>query len=608
MKMRSMLTGLLALCLMLPATLSAGLKDKLPDWKMPRLKLPSLAYQPSSSFALDGWIDHSTMWMSDSSEAGYYNDNLMLHTGRVILGAHGKLGVPFSLGKLSYNLKTGATLAQNSLYEQRIWTPEIDGRVTWQLNHALQVGGFARYGWRQPNTFMVDSLRRRDLIAGLSINAHPFRHTSLSLTAGNRLVMNEDEESDHSFMRAEIEQRLPFLDQFVIRAWGESAWYGLADSLDFDLQRNLGGLAMGGRLPGGAHLSSHNTYLYREGVKRVVGENRLRYQLGERQRISANAGADYTEVEEQKIYHQHANISYRWMYLEPLGLELRADNERAEKDEVDWIHRRTVLLSTVWDWKPLARVGQEDRSSSEQPIWKRWFLHSLHLKRQLSLSGFVGGGFMQSLRYGKGWLGKGEFELLQPVDLNSWLSITFRERVSAELFHMRDVDLFPADTKQNQVEADNLLGLGTTLFPEKAWRMGHRIDWRRHVGTHLMFSEDTLRNTLANEVWTGWRGGRLRAELSAMFVSHLVEEDPIELETRYAARLRWQPTRVMAFNLQGVWRPEQDDFDERIWLRSYAEVEMNKLRLSADLRFTGMAEDFGDRDTQAWVHVVRELW
>ena len=164
--------------------------------QMPKLKLPelpSLRYTPSPSFALEGWLDHTTTWVSDSSQAGSYPDNLLLHTGRFVVGAHGRL--PW-VGGLDYRLRTGATMAENSYYEQRIWTPELEAELGWTPVKQVRVGGFARYGWRRPNAFLADSMRWRDMIAGLKLRLRPLEHTELGVVAGNRLVMDEDDERD----------------------------------------------------------------------------------------------------------------------------------------------------------------------------------------------------------------------------------------------------------------------------------------------------------------------------------------------------------------------------------------------------------------------------
>lgn len=597
-RMTARLALTVALIMMITPCLQAGVADLLP-----RLRLPSPSYTPSKAFALEGWVDHTSTWVADSSAAGSFQDDISLHTGRLILGAGGQLAV---LGDMRYTVRAGATLAQNSLYEQRVWTPELEARISWAPVEPVRLGAFARHGWRRANGFIVDSLRRRDLVAGLSLTLEPLEHTELSLIAGNRLILDEEDESRHSFMRAELEQRLPFLEHFLVRMWGESAWYGLEDSLDYDHQRSLGGLTLGGRLPGDVHINSHNTYVYRDGVKRVVGENRLRTHFGEHQRLSANAGADFSELREDRVYRRHADIGYRWMPWQALGSELKLGNERVLRNDADWIHRRTALLSAVWGWQPLKNAEYDPDAAGS---WAgRTIRRSLHMKRELSLAGHLGGGYMQSLRHGDGYLAQGELDLSQPVEITSWLAMSFREHVTAEMFHMKDRDLLAPDADLNQVEAENLLSLGTTLFPQRVIRFGHRIDWRRHVGSSLMFSEDTLRNTMSNELWASWRGHRLRTDLSVMFINHLVKDDPIDREERFSLRIRYQPVRTFALNLQGVYRPGKGGLDERLWVRAYADYELNKLRLSADLRFTGDADDFGSRDTQAWVHVLRKLW
>jgi hypothetical protein len=123
-----------------------------------------------------------------------------------------------------------------------------------------------------------------------------------------------------------------------------------------------------------------------------------------------------------------------------------------------------------------------------------------------------------------------------------------------------------------------------------------------------VFSDDTLRNTINNELWVKWRGSRLQLRLAGMTVQHLVAQDPITWERRVSAHLRWQPVRLASFNLRGVWRPQVDPLPERMWIRAFAEFEMNKLQLTTDLRFVGDPAHFGDTDTQAWIHVLRRLW
>jgi hypothetical protein len=562
------------------------------------------AYQPSRAFTLDGWIDHTSTWVSDSSYAGAFNEDLSLHTARLVVGAHGRLS---PAGRVRYLVRTGATLAQNSLHEQRIYTPELQTDLGWTPWSRLELGLFGRYGWRRPNAFLVDSLRLRDLILGARLASHPTDHTELSVVAGNRRVLNEHDESDHRFLRAELEQRLPAWNQFMLRAWGESTWFGLADSLDFDLQRSLAGLSLAGEVPGGVHLHSSTALVQRKGVRRVLGQNRVRSQLGSH-RLAANLGADFTELDERNVTRHHADASWRWMPLTAVGTELRLSTERVQLDDVDHSHRRDALALAVWDWKPLAGPAARLEEQEAHRSWSQPLRRALWLKRATTLRGELGGGWAETRQYGKGITGRGSLELLTPVEPLPWLGLSFRELVRGDLFRIQDLEVVPLGVDQLQKEVDNILGFGTTLLPHGTIQGGHRIEWRRHVGSTLVYSGDTLRNTLHNELWMKWRRPRLQAQASGMVIHHLVEEDPVGLEHRLSLHLRWQPVRLASLNVRGVWRPEHDPLPERMWLRSFVEFEMNKLTLSTDLRFVGDPAHFGDRDTEAWVHVVRRLW
>lgn len=573
------------------------------DWRVPAwVKAP--VYHPSRQFALDGWVDHTSTWLSDSSYAGEFENNLNLHTTRLVVGAHGR--VPLA-GELRYLARVGGTLAQNTLYDQRVYTPELQGDLDWQPNRRLQLGVFGRYGWRRPNAFLVDSLRLRDLILGARLGYRPLEHTELTVSAGNRRVLNERSESDHRFLRAELEQRIPAWNQFLIRGWGETSWYGLADSLDFDLQRSLAGLTLAGEVPGGAAVHSNSALVVREGIRRVLGQNRVRWQLGAH-RLSANAGADYTKQDERSIYRRAASLSWRWMPTEVLGSELRLSSDRARVDEVDRAHRRDYLALAVFDWRPLAaraaRLAEEGVTSD----WSRPWRHALWLKRDLSVRGNLGGGWSETREYGSGITGQGELELLLPVEPLPWLGATFRELARGEVFRMQDRELVAPQAQDLQREADNLLGLGTTLFPHEALQVGHSVEWRRHSGTQLVFSDDTLRNTIHNELWVKWRRNKIQLRLAGGTVQHLVQEDPVDWERRVSAQLRWQPVRLATLNLRGVWRPRVDPLPERMWVRAFVEFEMNKLQVTTDLRFVGDPDQFGDTDTQAWIHVLRRLW
>jgi hypothetical protein len=586
-------TGLLAL---LPGLAAHSL-----EWKLPRLpQMP--AYQSSRSFTLDGWLDHTTTWLSDSSYAGTFQDNLNLHTTRLVLGAHGELG---TLGGLRYVVRSGGTLVQNSMYEQRIYTPELQGDLAWTPARPVELGLFARYGWRRPNAFLVDSLRLRDLVVGARLALRPMLHSELALSAGNRRVLNGDETEDHRFLRGELEQRIPAWNQFLLRAWGESSWYGLADSLDFDLTRSLAGLTLAGQVPGGAVVHSNSALVEREGVRRVLGVNRVRWQLG-RHRLAAGAGADFTKQDEREIERQAADLSWRWMVLDEVGSELRVSADRAQVDGEDRSHRRDYLALAVFDWSPLEDLGS--RLGERGTSWGTPISHALWLKRGLSLRGELGGGWTESREYGSGTTGKGELEFLLPVQPLSWLGLSLRELARGELFRMQDRDLVDPGAKELQREGDNLLSLSTTLFPQATFQAGHNAEWRRHTGTQLVFSDDTLRNTLHNELWLKWRQRTLQLRLAGATVQHLVPEDPVDWERRVSAQLRWQPFRMATFNLRGVWRPRVDPLPERMWVRAFVEFEMNKLQVTTDLRFVGDPANFGDTDTQAWIHVLRRLW
>ena len=563
------------------------------------------AYTPSRAFALEGWIDHTSTWVSDSSYAGNFERDLRLHTARMIVGAHGRLPLA---GEVSYLARTGGTLAQNSLHGQRVYTPELQGDLGWSPVERLRLGVFGRYGWRRPNAFMVDSLSLRDLVLGAGLTAQPTDHTELALSAGNRRVLNGEAVSDHRFARAELEQRLPAWNQFLLRAWGESSWYGLADSLDFDLQRGLAGLTLAGELPGGAMLHSNTALVQRKGLRRVLGQNRLRWEPAPRHRLSGNAGADFSELDQRRVYRRFADASWRWMPLAALGGELRASNERVKVDEEDASHRRDVQALAIWDWRPLVTPARRIEAAGRHLAWSEPLQRSLWLQRDLALRGDLGGGWAETRQYGRGLTGRGALEIEQPLEPFPWLGFSLRESLRGELFLMQDRELVAPGADNLQKDLDHLLGLSTTLLPHGTIQAGHRAEWRRHAGSDLVYSGDTLRNTVNNELWLKWRRPRLHAQLSAMTVGHLLAEDPVELEQRYSANLRWQPVRLASLNLRGVWRPQQEPLPERLWLRAFTEFELNKLTLTADLRFVGDSRGFGSRDTQAWIHLLRRLW
>lgn len=563
------------------------------------------AYQPSRSFTLDGWIDHTSTWVSDSSYAGAYGEDLRLHTARVVVGAHGQVQ---KVGGLDWLLRTGATMAQNSLYEQRIYTPEFQADLGWTPLGGVELGLFARHGWRRPNAFLIDSLRLRDLIVGGRLALRPLPTTELGVVAGNRRVLNGEAISDHRFMRAEVEHRVPAWHQFVARAWGESSWYGLADSLDFDLQRSLAGLSMAGELPGGVDVHSNSALVQRKGVRRVLGQNRLRTTLWGKHRLSINAGADFTELEERDVLRRHADASWRWMPLEEVGAELRASTERVRITDEDLVHRRDVLALAVFQVKPLARVAAAVEAAGHHQSWSRFMDRSLWLKRNLSLRGDLGGGWAETREYGRGLVGRATVEMIAPVEPLPWLGFSMRALQRAELFRMQDRETVAPWADPSQKELDQLTSFNSTLNPHGTLQGGHRLEWRRHVGSHLVYSDDTLRNTLKNEVWVKARGHRLQAQLSAMALQHLVAADPVDLEHRLSMHLRWQPLRLASLNVRGTWRPGRDQLSERMWLRSFVEFELNKLTLTTDLRFVGDPDHFGRKDTEAWIHVLRRLW
>lgn len=571
---------------------------KVPGW------LPAPAYHASPAFTLDGWVDHTSTWVSDSSYAGAYGEDLRLHTARLIVGAHGRA----EGAKVDWLVRTGATVAQNSLYEQRVYTPELQADLGWAPHRAVELGLFARHGWRRPNAFLIDSLRLRDLILGTRLVLRPLPHTELEVAAGNRRILNGGATSDHRFLRAELEHRVPGWRQFLIRAWGESAWYGLADSLDFDLQRSLAGLSLSGEVPGGIMLHSNTALVERKGVRRVLGQNRLRTTLWGQHRLSVNAGADLTELDGRDVLRRHADAAWRWMPIKALGGELRASVERVQVNEEDLIHRRDVLALAVFDWRPLEPAAASIERQGRHQSWRHLVSRGIWLKREMNLRGDLGGGWAETREYGRGLTGLATLEWITPVEPLPWLGFSLRARQRGEIFRLQDREIVAPWADEVQKELDQLTGFHTTLNPHGTLQGGHRLEWRRHLGSHLVYSDDTLRNTLGNEVWVKVRGSRLQSQLSVLALQHLVEKDPVDLEHRLSLHFRWQPVRLASFNVRGMWRPGQDPLPERMWLRSFVEFELNKLTLTTDLRFVGDPAHFGRKDTEAWIHVLRRLW
>lgn len=100
------------------------------------------------------------------SGLGASDERLGLHTGRLLAGARG-LSADHSLG---WSVLLGGTLAQNTRYEQRIYTPEARLDLAWRVQDQLGLRLGSRHGWREANRFLADSLRLRDWVTVLGMS------------------------------------------------------------------------------------------------------------------------------------------------------------------------------------------------------------------------------------------------------------------------------------------------------------------------------------------------------------------------------------------------------------------------------------------------------
>ncbi len=573
-------------------------------------RLNALRYQPTEALAMQGWVDHSSTWIADSSSrwpAG--GEGLSLHTSRLVVGARGRLPLA---GSLRYSILGGGSYAVNSVYEQRILTPEYAADLRWSPVEAVELGVFSRYGWRRPNAFLADSLRLRDWINGLRLFLHPLDHTELDLVAGNRRLREDRRYSDRRFARGELCQRLPFWNGFLIRANAESDWYGLADSLDFELQRTLGGLTLSGELPGGVQVYSYSGQVYREGVRRWVFHDRIRALLFGAHRLSAEVGSDWSTLREERIFQRRLLAGWSWSPCRWGGFRARLRGRWIERNHVDVTHSRDAAAGPVLDYRPFdgSRSTADGEPSPKHGGWK-------NAARDLHLKGHLLAGYKQSARYGDGVIGDGLLDFRIPLLPPALLSSELRALAAAEYMRLLDADTSRAgpfyqwsaqDLDENQLDFNTSLSMSSRVNPQGRISAGHRADWKRHLGTELVFSDDTLRNTISNEVWVRVDRFRQNASLAGMLVNHLAASADRDTEYRLSLRWMYRVTRLVSLSLRGVWRPESGAFDERLWLRAFAEVSLNKLGLNLDFRFSGDPGDLGQRDTQAWVHMVRRLW
>jgi hypothetical protein len=555
--------------------------------------------KPSTEFTLQGWADHTTTMVTDSTRTDNPDgDDLLVHTSRFMVGARGIL----NSGNLRYSILGGGTSAANSIYDQRILTPEYQTELDWNPIEPLTISVFSRYGWRRPNQFISDSLRRRDWVNGLKLGISAFSNTDLSLVGGNRRVFLEHDHSDHRYFKGELVHRLPFLKNFQIRAQVESDWYGLTDSLDFQQQRTLGGLILNGQLPANISVYSYNGQVYREGVKRWVFNDRVRIDSFKNHRINLTAATNWTTIQDSDVYHRRYDVNWKWDLTKYGGLTSRIAGENVEQDNVYSLHNRNAAGGIFWLAKPVEHFRKPESNNRITSTFS-----------DLRLRGHLLAGLKQTGEFGDGITTDAKMELTIPMRLTRWLTVDLNNFSDYEIFKMQDGKehedySWGEDVNEQQQEFSNRLILKTTVFPQSQMNFGVRAEWNRHTGTELVFSSDTLRNTLNTEIWLRMSHYHQRITLRAMSVDHLDLFGDLKEEYRLSLRWSYRATRLLILNTRAVWRPKRGAYEDRLWIRGYGEFELRKLHLALDLRFSGDPSNFGSRDTQLWVHVIRRLW
>ncbi len=573
----------------LPPRLDAGPAERLEALRR---------WDGGAGWTMDGRLSWRSSWHNPGAEKALPGSHpaekrLLLHSGRLLIGAHSTLA---SDSRFDWSLAAGGTLAENSLYAQRILTPEGRVRLDFRPLDWLGIGGQARYGWRLANAFASDSLRRRDLIAALNLRLvlPSFLPGELQLQGGNRRIFEEDFLEDQRFGRVDLRMR-PLRD-LRLEFFGESQGYG-RDSLDYELQRNTAGLRLSGRLPWGIRQEGQLSRRYREGRQRWLVRESLLLEPHREHRLALRLSSDWSDWQERSLYRRWIRGTWQWLPLEWVGARLQFRSDLRDFDEEVLSHERSIGLGPWFKLRP----------GAESPLARMW-----PGARDLSLDGNLDLGYLESSTWGKGLEGRLQADALLPVYWTKDLTSRLQNQLQLNTLRLQEAEdlaqrLGRPVEKELQAEVNNRLSLSSEASLDR-WRLGHRVHWQRQAGSELLFELDSLRNTLGNEIWLRMPLGSFQhLRLSGMHLRHTLANPMRAVEYRLTGGWQLQLERLRAGG-EAVWRPARRAIKERCWLNAFLDGRYRKLRARLSLQFAGDPKDWFNKDTQCWLQVERSLW
>ncbi|MCB9473946.1 MAG: hypothetical protein H6678_09060 [Candidatus Delongbacteria bacterium] len=555
--------------------------------------IPASALQFGGSFS---WRSTLSNPGADAprSGAGFEDQRLLLHSGRLLVGAR----TANTGARLRWGLQLGGTLAENSLYSQRILTPEARLKLDWRQSSTLDLSLFSRHGWTEANRFMADSTRRRDWITGIGLDWRSEWLGQVDLRAGNRRSWVEGEAEDTRFLRGELRATLP--GDMRLRAFGESMGYGLQDSLDFDLARNQVGVQLSGALPWQGRQHGELQRTWREGRVRWLVSEGLSLRPLPDHLFEARYSSDWGEWQDQDLFRRDWRAAWNWSPRAFWGLRLLGEGSWTQIDQEDVDHERAVLVGPWLHSRPLERF--------------RLLTGPLAAMSALQVDGSLDAGLKQSARWGDGVDVQLRDAVELPVQLHPLYTLRVEQRLSAEWLMLQDGDELAALGRplatETPHEVDSRLALGGESGPVlvQGLRLGHRHSWQRHLGSEIVFPLDSLRNTLQHEIWARQTMGGQQLRLSLSHIRHT--QQIAERAIEYRCALGWQAIagRMLRGGGDLVWRPERGALSERMWLRLHGELHWRQLEGRLQGEFSGDPADLGQRDTRFWLQLTRNLW
>ena len=491
-------------------------------------------------------------------------ENQLVHMERIDWGVQQQ----FDFLEMNYRLSAGGVIRGSSQIETVQFTPEFQGRFQISPFRQVALEMFSYSQLRNPMQIAQDSLQHQEQVSGLQLRSRLPGDGSISIAYGVRNASRDTSETDHQFMKLQLDQKLLGL-QFRFR--GEKDFYTTSASSGEDDRSNMSIQWYGSPIKGLNWTALNSVYNY-NGVDYWRIYQRVNYQLTRRSTVWAHVRNQQVAYRGSYLNTQGFDFDYRWKLNDEFALQILSEGEKVKPLSGDPLHHwRAYMTGLHW------RIGD-----------------------QRSALGVLQVGYKETYQFGAGMDLRYEVEERLPLLQSRLLRVGIRDYSEGEYFvRMDGVEEDP------RYDIDHKLDLNIDLWPGQKVQIGNTFRLLNHFGTDLDFSEDTLRNAVTHNIQFKYVKRKLRTSIDHYTINDLGDESDLRLHLN--ARLTYHMTPGSSLNFISMYRYQSDKYPDYIWLNSFLKLNMHYFNWALEVQAQGSPDTLFDEQFSVWMRFVRQI-